>query len=176
MVQHRSAFGSQWRGWMVGFAALALGGCASTPWTARPAPPVISAPPPATPQEQPARPELTAFKAVLNGQRAVPPNDSLASGELVAVLNPETGLFRWKLQFVGLSGPVRRAGFHSPGMDGEIAPLVLPLGSLLQSTTKGRAQLSGWQQANLLAGQWYVNLPTEQYPTGELRGQLIEQR
>ena len=29
-------------------------------------------------------------------------------------------------------------------------------------------------RADLLAGQWYVNIRTARYPDGELRGQLIE--
>ncbi len=31
-------------------------------------------------------------------------------------------------------------------------------------------------RADLLSGQWYVNLRTAAYPEGELRGQLIERK
>ena len=120
--------------------------------------------------------EKSAFRAALNGANAVPSTPSNGRGVLVAVLDSQTGLFRWKLQVEGLSGSVRRAGFHSPGMDGEVAPLVLSLGSVQDGRAEGRAQLTPRQQGNLLSGQWYVNLPTAQYPEGELRGALIEQR
>ena len=92
------------------------------------------------------------------------------------MLNRNTGLLRWKLSFSGLSGPVRGGAFHSPGMSGEIAPPVVSLGRTVQSPAEGRAMLTARQRADLLTGQWYVNLPTARYPDGELRGPLIEQR
>lgn len=120
--------------------------------------------------------EKLAFRAELKGADAVPSTPSNGRGVLVAVLDRQTGQFRWKLQVEGLSGSVRRAGFHSPGMDGEVAPLVLSLGAVQDGRAEGQAQLTPRQQGNLLSGQWYVNLPTAQYPDGELRGALIEQR
>ena len=106
----------------------------------------------------------------------MPPSASAGRGELVAVLNRNTGLLQWKLSFSGLSGPVRGASFHSPGMGGEVAPAVLSLGRSVLSPSEGRAMLTPHQRADLLTGQWYVNLTTASYPEGELRGQLIEQR
>ena len=146
--------------------ATVLAGCAVGPAPRSVAPPPV-----------PDRlPEMAAFSAHLSGRDAVPANDSAARGELVAVLNRNTGLLRWKLHFSGLSGPVRGASFHSPGMGGEVAPAVLSLGRSVISPSEGRAVLTPHQRADLLAGQWYVNLPTTAYPHGELRGQLIEQR
>lgn len=146
-----------------------LAACASPP-------PVQTAPPIRTlPRAEPARqPELAAFSARLTGQSAVPTSDSAAQGELVAVLNRNTGLLQWKLNFSGLSGPVTGAHFHSPGMSGEVAPRVMMLGRTLANPAEGRAMLTPRQRADLLAGQWYVNIRTARYPDGELRGQLIE--
>lgn len=160
--------------WSLWLAALLLAGCAGMPGPFAPAPRPDAGTPPATTGE--AAPERAAFQAVLSGAEAVPPNRSTARGRLVAVLDRQTGLLRWKLQVEGLSGTVRRAGFHSPGMSGEVAPQVLALGTLVQGRSEGRAQLTPRQQQDLLTGQWYVNLPTEAHPEGELRGQLIEQR
>ncbi len=148
------------------FVAL-LAGCA--------APPVVRAPAPPPPQPQ-RLPELAAFSARLSVQEAVPPASGGAHGELVAVLNRNTGLLRWKLTFSALSGPVQNAAFHSPGMSGEIAPMVLSLGRTVLSPSEGRAVLTPAQRADLLTGQWYVNLPTARHPQGELRGQMLEQR
>ena len=142
-----------------------LAGCASPP----PAPRPRAAP--GAPQRLP---ELAAFSARLSGGQAVPPSASAGRGELVAVLNRNTGLLQWKLSFSGLSGPVRAAHFHSPGMGGELAPRVLTLGRQPLSPAEGRAMLTPRQRADLLDGQWYVNLRTARYPEGELRGQLIE--
>lgn len=133
------------------------------------------APPVRAPAPAPARqPELAAFSARLTGGSTVPPSGSAAAGELVAVLNRQTGLLRWKLSFSGLSGRVRSAHFHSPGMSEEIAPAVASLGRSVTSPAEGRVMLTPKQRADLLAGQWYVNIRTARYPDGELRGQLIE--
>lgn len=121
------------------------------------------------------QPELAAFKATLSPQQVMPAAKSAATGELVAVLNRRTGLLRWKMQFSRLSGPVTSAHFHSPAMEGEVASPVLSLGKGVASPHEGRATLNARQRANLLAGQWYVNLRTAAHPQGELRGQLIEQ-
>ena len=150
----------------LGAALLALlAGCVSPP----PAPRPRAAP--GAPQRLP---ELAAFSARLSGGQAVPPSASAGRGELVAVLNRNTGLLQWKLSFSGLSGPVRGANFHSPGMAGEVAQPVLSLGRSVLSPSEGRAMLSARQRADLLAGQWYINLRTARYPDGEIRGQLIE--
>ena len=135
-------------------------------------------PPPVQPQPPVAQrsPELAAFKAKLRPQHVVPPaHGSLATGELVAVLNRDTGLLRFRIQFEGLSGPVRAAAFHSPAMEGEVAAATLSIGRAFASPYEGRAVLSPRQSANLLSGQWYVELRTARYPGGELRGQMIEQ-
>lgn len=152
-------------------AALVLAGCAGGPLS-RPS----TQPRPQVPAEPQRLPELAAFRAELSGAHTVPRSSSPARGELLAVLNRNTGLLRWKLRFARLSAPVQNAGFHSPGMDGELAPLVLSLGRTVLSPSEGRAMLTPAQRADLLSGQWYINLPTARWPQGELRGQLLEQR
>ena len=155
-------------------AVALLAGCTVTPLPPRTAPPVVTTPtPPAAPPRQP---ELAAFKALLSASQVVPPADSPAQGELVAVLNRQTGLLQWRLSFSQLSGPVRGAAFHSPAMDGEMAAPVLAIGRNVVSPYEGRAVLTRRQRSDLLAGQWYVKLSTARWPEGELRGQLIEQR
>ncbi|MBQ9578969.1 MAG: CHRD domain-containing protein [Ottowia sp.] len=143
--------------------AAALTACKTTQPVVQPAP------------QTPPQPELAAFKAVLRPQDVVPPANSAAKGELVAVFNRTTGLLRFRIQFGGLSGPVRAAAFHSPAMEGEVAAPVLSIGRAFASPYEGRAILSPRQSANLLSGQWYVELRTERFPGGELRGQMIEQ-
>lgn len=137
-----------------------------------PTAPPIRTSPSSVPERQP---ELAAFSAQLNGRNTVPRSSSSAQGTLVAVLNRKTGLLRWKINFEGLSGPVRSAQFHGPAMDGEVAGPRVVLGQRnMVSPNEGRALLTPSQRADLLAGQWYVNLTTERYPEGEIRGQLIE--
>lgn len=147
-----------------------LAGCST-------APPVLTRQSgPSAPPVEPHLKEMAAFKAVLSPAEVVPPAASAAQGELVAVLNRNTGLLRWRLTYTGLSGPVRAAHFHSPAMSGEVAAPVISIGRTFTSPYEGRAMLTAGQRADLLAGQWYVNLRTTRFPDGELRGQLIEQR
>lgn len=145
--------------------AVALAACTTTQ-------PVVQPAPQTPPQDNP---ELVAFKAVLRPEHVVPPANSTAKGELVAVFNRDTGLLRFRIHFEGLSGSVRAAAFHSPAMEGEVAAPTLSIGRAFASPYEGRAILSPRQSANLLSGQWYVELRTERYPGGELRGQMIEQ-
>lgn len=146
-----------------------LVGCASSP-SIRPA--TEAGQPPSL--QAPRQPELAAFSARLSGSSTVPASGSAGQGELVAVLDRKSGLLRWKLSFSGLSGPVRGAHFHSPGMSDEVAPAVASLGRSVTSPAEGRALLTPKQSADLLAGQWYVNITTAAFPQGEIRGQLIE--
>ena len=152
--------------------AALLAACGTTPPTS-PAPPVVVRP--TTPAPAKRLPELAAFSARLSGQAMVPPTDSAGQGELVAVLNRNTGLLQWKLNFAQLTGPVRSAQFHSPAMSGEVAAPVMRIGRNVISPYEGRAMLTPKQRADLVAGQWYVVLRTARYPDGEVRGQLIEQ-
>ena len=157
-------------------AALALGGCTSVYL-----PPYMSPPPQQSqPQRLPAPGQVTAtgvvrFRAPLAAANVVPPAASAATGELLAEFNRATGVLRFRIQFEGLSGQVRDANFHSPAMEGEVAAPTLSIGRAFNSPYEGRAILSPRQSANLLAGQWYVELRTTRFPEGELRGQMIEQ-
>lgn len=155
---------------LIGVTLLALlSACGTQPTLS---PPIKSSTPPPTPDREP---QMAAFSVQLNGRSVVPRSDSGAQGQMVAVLDRKTGLFRWKLSFEGLSGPVVRANFHGPAMDGEVANPRIALGQRgVSSPSEGRAMLTPAQRADLLAGQWYVNLSTAKYPEGEIRGQLIE--
>lgn len=165
---------------LVAALTAALSGCVVTP-PATPPDASTAAPPTAGGRQpgagEPYLAERAAFKAVLTAADAVPPAHSAAQGLLVAMLDRNTGLFRWKLTFQNLSGPVSGASFHGPAASGQVAEPVLPVGGrVIKSPYEGRAMLSGEQIDALLAGRWYVNLRTERYPKGELRGQLVEMR
>lgn len=162
-------------GLVFGLSLAALLAACGTPPTGRAPPPPSS---PTVPPKPPLRdPEMAAFRAELSGHQVVPRSDSAAQGQLVAILNRKTGLFRWKLSYEGMSGPVRGARFHGPAMEGEVAnPRVMLGRGNVSSPSEGSATLTPSQRADLLMGQWYVNLTTARYPEGEVRGQLIEQR
>lgn len=106
----------------------------------------------------------------LSGAQEVPPTDSKAGGYLTALYSTSTHIFKWRLVVNGLSSPIRRAEFHGPDSLGEDAALV-ELNPPFDGTTHiGGATLTPQQAADLLAGRWYINIKTEKFPGGEIRG------
>ena len=151
---------------------LGMAGCA-----VQPANPLADSPPP---QPAPVRGVdvslLATFTTRLAGSNEVPPVLSSALGQVDALLNTQTGLLRWKMSFSRLSGPVTGAHFHGPAPVGENAGVALAFAMPVGSPYEGRATLTEQQMADLLAGRWYVNLHTAKFPSGEIRGQMIERK
>jgi len=115
---------------------------------------------------------LVAFSTQLRAANEVPPNASPGSGSVDAVLNKDTNLFRWKVNYTGLTGPATAAHFHGPAAIGANAGVALPWANPIRSPLEGRATLTQAQAADLLAGRWYANIHTAANPAGELRGQM----
>lgn len=115
---------------------------------------------------------LVAFTTQLRAGNEVPPNTSQGTGSVDAVLNKDTNLFRWKVNYTGLTGPATAAHFHGPAAVGANAGVVLPWPSPIRSPLEGSATLTPAQAADLLAGRWYANIHTAANPAGELRGQM----
>ena len=110
--------------------------------------------------------------ATLNGAREVPPNASTAGGYLTAEYSTVTHILKWRLVVNGLSAPITRAAFHGPdamGTERPIVPLNLPFDG---TTHAGGATLTEQQAADLLAGRWSIDVQTEKFPGGEIRGQV----
>jgi hypothetical protein len=116
---------------------------------------------------------LVALSTQLRAASEVPPNASQASGTVDAVLNRETNLLRWKVNYTGLSGPATAAHFHGPAAVGANAGVVLPWPNPVTSPMEGSATLTPAQAAELVAGRWYANIHTAANPGGEIRGQMM---
>jgi len=69
----------------------------------------------------------------------------------------------------GLSGDAVAAHFHGPAAAGKNAD---PVVDITAAIAKGSAEISDKQLADLQAGKWYVNIHTEKFPNGEIRGQV----
>ncbi len=116
---------------------------------------------------------LIALSTQLGGASEVPPNASQGSGSVDAVLNKDSNLLRWKVNFTGLSGPATAAHFHGPAAVGANAGVVLPWPGPVTSPMEGSATLTPAQAADLVAGRWYANIHTAANPGGEIRGQMM---
>jgi hypothetical protein len=115
---------------------------------------------------------MAAFSTQMTGQNQVPPVATPATGRLVAALDKNTLLFRWKLSYSGLSGPATAAHFHGPASIGANARVALAFKGPVKSPYEGRATLTSGQAADLLEGKWYASIHTPGHPAGEIRGQL----
>lgn len=168
---------------LAALAALVLAGC-GTSVPLPPMPPIsqpqpvpppapVDVPPPAPPVREP---QLAAFSTRLDGRNQVPPVHSMGTGTIDAVLNRDTGLFRWQISYSNLSGPVTGMSIHGPAEVGRNAPALIGFNPPFESPWRGELTLTPAQSAELLAGRWYLSIYSARYPSGELRGQLIERR
>ncbi|MEX2482469.1 MAG: CHRD domain-containing protein [Gammaproteobacteria bacterium] len=113
------------------------------------------------------------FEAILSGVAEVPPNEEAGTGMLEATLDTDTNELIWSVIVEGLTGDPTAAHFHGPAEADENASPVLPVEGDLATSLGGSATLTDEQAADLEAGLWYFNIHTEQYPDGELRGQVL---
>lgn len=118
--------------------------------------------------------DTVALKANLQPSSEVPPRVSHGHGMLDATFDTSTKSLQWTLTYADLSGPVTAAHFHGPAPVGQNANVQVPIAkSDVPSPMKGTATLDDKQAADLMAGQWYVNIHTKQNPSGEIRGQVL---
>jgi hypothetical protein len=118
--------------------------------------------------------DTVALKANLQPSSEVPPRVSKGHGVLEANFDTDTKMLTWTATYAELSGPVTMAHFHGPAPVGQNAKVQVPVDkSALASPMKGQAKLTEQQVNDLMTGQWYFNIHTEENPTGEIRGQVI---
>ena len=116
----------------------------------------------------------TDLRATLGAAYEVPPTESRGSGYFEAVYRPSTKVLEYRLNLVGLSGPITTGYLHGPAAPGENAQQVAPINiPIYDNTIWDGVTLTEEQAAQVLAGQWYVNVMTLQFPDGEIRGQIL---
>ena len=112
---------------------------------------------------------------------------------MTAIYDPVTKRLAWNGSYSGLSGPATAAHIHGAAAVGANARLVFWISESigqcsqgeckLNSDTKvqpltspfeGSVTLTDTQSAELIAGMYYVNIHTNAYPRGEIRGQLLK--
>jgi hypothetical protein len=116
----------------------------------------------------------TELRATLSGASEAPPTQSRATGYFEAVYRPATKILEYRLNLVGLSGPITTGYLRGPAAPGETAPQVVPINiPIYDYTIWDGATLTEEQAAQVVNGKWYVNVMTLQYPDGEIRGQIL---
>ena len=104
-------------------------------------------------------------------QVVMPTSTSTASGTGNVTYNPGTMMLNWNITFSGLTSAQTAAHFHGAAMPGMNAGAQVGIG--VGSPAIGSAPLTMLQATDLLAGRWYVNIHTTNFPGGEIRGQVV---
>ena len=114
------------------------------------------------------------MKAALDGKAEVPPNASAGTGTADIDYDPASKKLSWKVTYSGLSGPATAAHFHGPAEAGKNSGVAVAIPNAATSPIEGSATLTDAQAADLMAGNYYVNIHTAANPAGEIRGQVTK--
>ena len=122
--------------------------------------------------------EATQFSAWLTGAEETPPVDTPASGVARFTL-AEDGMLSYEIAVrdIGVAEPITAAHIHE-GAPGDSGPPIFTLFPMNddefdpENPLMGTVDLTDEQVATLLAGNYYVNVHTGDFPAGEIRGQI----
>jgi uncharacterized repeat protein (TIGR01451 family) len=112
----------------------------------------------------------TLFTATLTGAQETPPNSSTATGTATLLLSPDEKTARVSLNFAGLSTAQNGAHIHGPAAAGVSAPILFPLPSGNLSDVV--IALTSTDVQDLKNGLLYINVHSNSFPNGEIRGQF----
>ena len=97
---------------------------------------------------------------------------SLGTGTGTITLDTVTNQLSWSITWSGLIGTPTLMHFHGPALPNQNAGVEVGTG-VVGPPVVGNAILSDAQEADLLAGLWYLNLHTTAFGGGEIRGQVV---
>jgi len=112
----------------------------------------------------------------LTGAEQVPPVQTSGTGTATILFNPDTRVLSWSVTFSGLSGPPTMAHFHGPapaGKNANVKVWISKKGEPVTSPMTGETKLNEDDAKQFMAGDWYVNVHTNDHPGGEIRGQVV---
>jgi hypothetical protein len=114
---------------------------------------------------------VTNFTATLNGANEEHPTGSAATGSATGKYNSDTKELNLTITYTGLTPS---AGHIHKGAVGVSGGVIFPFASVATSPIVFTGTLDATQEADLMAGLYYVNLHTAAFPGGEIRGQLVK--
>ena len=118
--------------------------------------------------------QTVSYTVTLEGSQEVPPVITLATGSATVVVNYQTGDIDISGSYNALSSAQTDAHLHGPAPRGQTAvPIVTLTGTGGNSGTfSGSAILTATQMQELFANLTYINVHSNLFPNGEIRGQL----
>ena len=124
-------------------------------------------------------PPVGAFAAIhtfevasIDGAQETPPNASTSTGTATFTLDDSTGIVSFSITHDCCDSGESNAHVHGPAAPGVPAGIVygLPAGSPKIGSSP---PLTAQQQADMLAGLHYVNIHSNDFTAGEIRGQIV---
>jgi hypothetical protein len=130
---------------------------------------------------------LISWTSSLDGSQEAPAVDTTATGYGMGTVDSVTGALTWDVILVGniagqvgaLSGEPIAAHFHNgaPGTNGVVVVDLFAAPNVAVTyengaTFVGSAMLTAAELAEMLAGNFYINIHTVENPGGEIRGQV----
>ena len=119
--------------------------------------------------------QMHFFASPLEGAQEVPPNASTAKGTVIVRYDTATKQLELVGDYQNLTTTISGSHIHGPAAPGANAPVLFTLnntGGIIGVLT-GTFTLTPAQQADLFAGNMYVNVHSTTFPGGEIRGQLM---
>jgi hypothetical protein len=94
------------------------------------------------------------------------------TGTATITLDDVTNLLTWSITWSGLSGVAALMHFHGPALPNQNAGVQVGTG-VAGPPVIGNTVIDALQENDLLAGLWYLNLHTNTFTGGEIRGQVV---
>ncbi len=124
-----------------------------------------------------AQADLWQFNVSLDGLQEVPPNASPGSGTAIAMFDDVSGAMSINgsfSNFVGLSSNAHLHGFAPAGAPAGVLFGLSFTPGVTTGVFSGNGVISGAGNiANTLNGLTYINIHSQTFPGGEIRGQLV---
>ena len=125
-------------------------------------------------EEGPHLNDIVFFDATINNSNTQPRSNSSAQGSAVLEYNKKSRTLTYNVTYSGMTPTV--AHIHSANPAWENGPVEIPFANVLTSPITGSAQLSQEQENKLILGNMYINIHSEAFPFGEIRGQILMRR
>ncbi len=116
--------------------------------------------------------DVLQYNFPIDGLQEVPPTPSPGTGWGMVTFDTDTNLISWNITFQDLLAPATAAHLHGPANYGQNAGVQVGLGTPV-SPMIGSATITPTQESQLLGGLWYVNIHSQVFPGGEIRGQVV---
>lgn len=114
----------------------------------------------------------------IDGYQEIPATGSSGTGTFNGTYDESTMELIFTVDFSGLSGTTTASHFHGPAVPDSNAGVQIPISGFPTGVMSGSitdtVTLDNAQEADLLAGLWYINIHSSSFAGGEIRGQLFE--